>query len=70
MKKISCVIAAYNEEKLIGKVLETAIRAEKEGLISEIIVVSDGSTDKTADLAKIKGADNIIVLDKNNKIKI
>jgi glycosyltransferase involved in cell wall biosynthesis len=52
MAKIFIVIPAYNEEKVIGKVI-TDIK--KEGY-KNIIVVDDGSVDKTKEVAKKKGA--------------
>jgi len=50
--KLSVVIPAYNEEHNIGKVLDSVkqmITAD-----DEIIVVDDGSTDKTAEVAEEK----------------
>lgn len=47
--KVSAIIPAFNEEKLIGGVLEVVTACSK---IDEIIVVSDGSTDDTAKVAK------------------
>jgi dolichyl-phosphate beta-glucosyltransferase len=49
--KLSIVIPAYNEEKRIGSTLR-AVRefAAARGLDCEIIVVDDGSTDRTADV--------------------
>ena len=47
--RVSAIIPAYNEEKTIIDVL-TAVIASPE--IDEIIVVSDGSTDQTADLVR------------------
>jgi glycosyltransferase involved in cell wall biosynthesis len=52
MAKIFIVIPAYNEEKVIGKVIADI---KKEGY-RNIIVVDDGSTDKTEEVAKKKGA--------------
>jgi glycosyltransferase involved in cell wall biosynthesis len=52
MPKIFIVIPAYNEEKVIGKVI-TDIK--KEGY-HNIVVVDDGSVDKTKEVAKKKGA--------------
>lgn len=46
---ISAIIAAYNEEKTIAEVL-SALTANR--LIDEVIVVSDGSTDATVDIAR------------------
>ena len=49
MKAVSVIIPAYNEEKGIKNVLETvALVLEETGLEFEIIVVDDGSDDRTA----------------------
>ncbi len=53
--KIYIVIPAYNEEKSIGRVLE---KIKKQGY-KNIIVIDDGSTDKTSFLAKKSGAEVI-----------
>lgn len=57
MKCVSVVIPALNEEKSIGKVVDeiTAV-LEKTGRKFEIIIVDDGSHDKTYDIAKNKKA--------------
>jgi len=47
--KVSVIIAAYNEESRISKVLSIV---EKHPLIDEVIVVNDGSADKTSDIVK------------------
>ena len=47
--KISVVIAAYNEEPRIADVLRIV---EKHPLINEVVVVNDGSTDKTSDIVR------------------
>ncbi|MGI6129151.1 MAG: glycosyltransferase family 2 protein [bacterium] len=52
MTKVAAVIPAYNEAGRIGNVLK-AVSAVDE--IAEIIVVSDGSTDETADEAREAG---------------
>jgi poly-beta-1,6-N-acetyl-D-glucosamine synthase len=50
---VSIVLSAYNEESNIGSRLEELIQLlEKSDRTGEIIVVSDGSTDETADLAR------------------
>jgi len=45
---VSAIIPAYNEEKHIGQVLYAVKRV---GEIDDIVVVSDGSTDRTAEVA-------------------
>jgi len=65
----SIVVPAYNEENFIGKTLDSLLastRAPSSGLRGEIIVVDNNSTDKTADLAKAKGAK--VVFEKINCI--
>ena len=51
--KLAAVIPAYNEEHTIGAVLKT-ICASK--IFSDVIVVDDGSTDKTAESARLSCA--------------
>ncbi len=63
--KVSIVIPAYNEEKRIGKtlpkVLEYLGTLKKKGIDTEVLVVNDGSTDKTFDvLQKFKPSIKII----------
>lgn len=45
-KKVSAIIPAYNEETTIAGVVKTCLKAPE---IEEVIVVNDGSTDKTAE---------------------
>jgi cellulose synthase/poly-beta-1,6-N-acetylglucosamine synthase-like glycosyltransferase len=48
MRKISIGICVYNEEKNIGRLLDSILQQSFENcIISEIIVVSSGSTDNT-----------------------
>ena len=50
--KISVIIPAFNEEESIGLVIKSLPQKK----IKEIIVVNNGSTDKTAYIAKEHGA--------------
>jgi len=50
--KISFIIPAYNEEKNIGKCMESLIEADYPDEKKEIIVIDDGSTDGTFETAK------------------
>lgn len=53
MRTLSIVIPAYNEEAHIGKLLEliAAVPTETLGWQKELIVVDDGSKDRTAEVA-------------------
>lgn len=57
MKSVSIVIPAYNEEK---RIVATLKAVKSIGGIDKIIVVNDGSSDTTADLARNEG---VFVLD-------
>jgi len=55
--QVSIVIPVYNEEGAIGDDLDTIIATmDGSGYSYEVIVVDDGSTDRTADIARAKGA--------------
>lgn len=58
---VTAIIPAYNEEKAIGKVL-CAVKSA--GFIDNIIVVSDGSKDATAEIARKAGV-HVIELSRN-----
>lgn len=62
---ITILIAAYNEEKLITQTLDSVIHYQGE---MEIIVVNDGSTDKTGKVVKnyAKSHSKVKVLEKAN----
>ena len=46
--KISVILSAFNEEKFIRKAIESVINQTLEDI--EIIIINDGSTDKTLDI--------------------
>ena len=50
-KTVAVVVPAHNEEKLIGRVIETM-----PGFVDYIIIVDDRSTDKTAEIVREYGA--------------
>jgi peptidoglycan/xylan/chitin deacetylase (PgdA/CDA1 family)/GT2 family glycosyltransferase len=58
MKRVSIVVPAYNEERLLPLCLDALLAQDYPGAI-EIIVVNNGSTDRTAEVAQRPG---VIVL--------
>ena len=58
--KLSVIIPAYNEEKLLGATLQSIFRAAEAlagaGFESEVVVCDNNSTDHTAELARAAGA--------------
>src|SRR4051812_24602658 len=58
--KISIIIPAFNEERLIGGTIASVRRGMEElsrrGIETELIVCDNNSTDRTADIARAGGA--------------
>ena len=71
VRTLSIVIPAYNEERFIGEILKRVIAVKINGIKKEIIIVNDGSTDRTKTILtkiakrRIKGV-KIIILHKRN----
>ncbi len=66
MKKISIIMAAYNQEKFIGRCLRSLIQQKIAKENYEIIVINDGSNDKTAYALELFGnAIKILTNEKN-----
>lgn len=70
MKKLSVIMPVFNEEKTVVKSIRRVLLSRIVGLRLEIIVVNDGSTDKTAsELRKIKDRRVVVLNHKNNQGK-
>lgn len=71
MSKLTIVIPALNEEAAIGSTIERCLAAKSEICTNtgvedvEIIVVSDGSTDRTAEIAQSYDGVKVIVFPRN-----
>ncbi|MEA3453288.1 MAG: glycosyltransferase family 2 protein [Patescibacteria group bacterium] len=59
--KIAAIIPAYNEEKSISPIIRVA---RENALINEVIVVDDGSSDATTEVARGDGA-NVVRIEEN-----
>src|SRR5579862_5490464 len=62
MKSVSCIIPAYNEAVRIGAVLDAVVNHP---LLSEIIVIDDGSNDGTSQVVSKYTQVKLIVLPHN-----
>jgi len=66
--KLSILIAAYNEEKSIQELITTVKKVNLGNIEKEIIVIDDGSKDKTRELVRV--IDGIILIEhKHNRGK-
>ncbi|TAL20531.1 glycosyltransferase family 2 protein [Patescibacteria group bacterium] len=52
----AAIVPAYNEEATVGEVVRTLAAS---GEFREVVVISDGSTDRTAERARIAGATTV-----------
>ena len=74
--KLSIVIPALNEEDAIGAIIERCLAARATIIehspvdAVEVIVVSDGSTDRTAEIAAGYDEVHLIVFEKQNRSSV
>ena len=64
-EKLVVLIPAFNEEELIGKTIADIPRKILGIKTVEVLVVDDGSSDKTVEIAMNGGADKVVSLGKN-----
>ncbi|HDJ30365.1 MAG TPA: glycosyltransferase [bacterium] len=65
-KRVSAVIPVFNEEKTVGKIVETFLKSD---LIDEVICVNDGSTDRSLEILESFGDRIKLINLKENKGK-
>lgn len=64
MPKVSVIITAYNAEKTIERCLNSILDTDYQDY--EILLINDGSTDKTEEIAQLFAADKIKYFSKEN----
>lgn len=65
---VSLIVAAYNEETVIEGKVENALQLEYPRELLQVIVASDGSSDRTVEIAREAGADLVLDLPRGGKI--
>jgi len=63
LRPVSVVIAARNEEHAISKRIENLLEQEYPEDLIEVIVVSDGSTDRTAEVARCHAGQRVRIIE-------
>ena len=65
---VSLIVAAHDEEQVIAAKVANALALDYPRELLEVIVASDGSTDRTAALAREAGADVVLDLSRAGKV--
>lgn len=63
--RLVVVVPAYNEEATVGEVVRSVPRRVEGFERVEVVVVSDGSTDRTVEAAREAGADEVVAFKRN-----
>jgi cellulose synthase/poly-beta-1,6-N-acetylglucosamine synthase-like glycosyltransferase len=66
--RVSLIIPAYDEEAVIERKLANARELDYPAELLEVIVASDGSSDRTVELARAAGADQVLELPRGGKV--
>jgi cellulose synthase/poly-beta-1,6-N-acetylglucosamine synthase-like glycosyltransferase len=67
--RVSLVVAAYDEEAVIADRVRNALALDYPRDRLEVIVASDGSSDRTVELAREAGADVVLDLERRGKVR-
>jgi cellulose synthase/poly-beta-1,6-N-acetylglucosamine synthase-like glycosyltransferase len=67
--RVSLIVAAYDEEDVIARKVANCLALDFPRDRLELIVASDGSTDRTADEARDAGADLVLELPRAGKVR-
>jgi cellulose synthase/poly-beta-1,6-N-acetylglucosamine synthase-like glycosyltransferase len=68
LPRVTLVIPAYDEEEVIERKIANARALDYPADRLEIVVASDGSSDRTAELARAAGADRVMELPRGGKV--
>ena len=68
LPRVTLIIPAHDEELVIERKLADARALDYPAELLEVIIASDGSTDRTAELARSGGADQVLELPRGGKV--
>jgi len=68
LPRVSLIVPAHDEELVIERKVANARALDYPDELLEVIVASDGSTDRTAELARSAGADQVLELPRGGKV--
>ena len=68
LPRVTLIIPAHDEELVIERKLANARALDYPAELLEVIIASDGSTDRTAELARSGGADQVLELPRGGKV--
>jgi len=68
LPRVSLIIAAYDEAPVIERKIANARAVDYPAELLEVIVASDGSSDRTVELARAAGADQVLDLPRGGKV--
>jgi cellulose synthase/poly-beta-1,6-N-acetylglucosamine synthase-like glycosyltransferase len=66
--RVSLIVAAHDEEAVIAAKVENSLALDYPRDLLELIVASDGSTDRTVEIARAAGADAVLDLPRRGKV--
>src|SRR5688500_3411389 len=69
LPSVSLIVAAHDEEAVIERRVQNALESDYPRERLEIIVASDGSQDRTVELARAAGADSVLDLSRRGKVE-
>ncbi len=68
LPRVTLIVAAYDEEDVIERKVADALALDYPRERLEVVVASDGSKDRTAELARAAGADRVLELPRGGKV--
>jgi cellulose synthase/poly-beta-1,6-N-acetylglucosamine synthase-like glycosyltransferase len=68
LRRVTLIVPAHDEELVIERKLANARSLDYPSELLEVVVASDGSSDRTAELARSAGADQVLELPRGGKV--